>query len=64
MASSHDNLDPAVVIVAWIFTVIAIAVVIARYYTHMTILRKVIIHDLLILLTLVGLFSNKYVGYC
>lgn len=54
MASPDNNLGPAVVIVAWIFSAIAIAVVFTRYYIRLKIVRKTTIDDWLILLTLVS----------
>lgn len=58
MEADADNLGPAVLAVAWSFAVLAAAVVGARIYVRLQVVRRLRIDDYIILLTLVSLPSS------
>jgi uncharacterized protein YybS (DUF2232 family) len=52
--SGQDNLGPTVLVIAWVFIVIATIVVGTRYYVRLRIVRKFTIDDGIILWTWVS----------
>lgn len=55
-----ENLGPALVAVAWVFNVIAVIVVAARFYVRRNIVHRLSLDDWIILFTLVGTISPCY----
>lgn len=53
-----ENLGPALVAVAWVFNVIAVIVVTARFYVRRNIVHRLSLDDWIILFTLVGISSS------
>ncbi|KAI1204110.1 uncharacterized protein F4807DRAFT_472677 [Annulohypoxylon truncatum] len=56
---SPDNLGPAVVTVSWIFATLSTAVVLARFYVRLRIIRSFTIDDYIIALTLLLALCNS-----
>lgn len=56
-----ENLGPAVVVIAWVFAALAMAIVAARFYVRLGIVRKLFKDDYIILITLVsGRLASDY----
>lgn len=53
--NTSENLGPALVAVAWVFNVIAVIVVAARFYVRRNIIHRLSLDDWIILFTLVSI---------
>ncbi|KAI1630918.1 hypothetical protein F4809DRAFT_634625 [Biscogniauxia mediterranea] len=57
--SSMDNLGPAVLSIAWVFAGLSIAIVIARFYVRLRIVKRIGLDDCIILITLLLGLGNS-----
>lgn len=57
------NLGPVLVVVSWVLAIISLAIVFMRYYVRFKIVRRFLIDDWIMILTLVSFILSSSFSY-